>query len=665
MGLSKHKPAKNYRLKTISALVASVCSFPVLGLELGRLQIQSGIGEPLLAEIEVIDISNEEMRSLKAQIASPGSFRQAGLEFNPSLRGATASLVNRGNGRRHITIKGENPVMDTFVDVILELQWSSGKLVKNYALLLNALGSNQTDRSQSASGAGQELRLAAVPPTPLTLVTDTVAGTPNVPQAISMEKNGNNVPVYRFPPVETTPSLTSPSSVQPSPVATLPQPSTAKTELLQSSLTPGKIEINQDNVPVYRFPSNEGQVPPIRTNDTSVDPSKPALEERRSKSSKRVSGSNRRQAPEAKPALSITVKRGDTAAQLALRHLSQDITLDQMLLAMLKANPNSFIDGNVNLIKAGSTLNIPSAEEAAQTPAAEARGTVLTQAREFAEYARRLASSAVVVRGKNTREMSGKVLAEAPKAEVNATQPDKLTLSTPPNPRGSTEELLAKEQERQDASAQLAALSKNLQDLESLAKKEAPKSEASPAAPTSDNPAGPSSSAESPSVPAIGQQMDSSASISDRLLENKQIWGWAAGLLAAMVLFIFWMRRTSKPIEDVHSPSYNDIMDEFIDPASPLRSEPSSGIPAQMASIDLNLQAQEPVTDNIFAQSRPSEQTPMSGLSESTQVNKLNLASELMNAGDIDLARSLITSVASTAQGDIKVRALQMLGQIK
>jgi FimV-like protein len=106
-------------------------------------------------------------------------------------------------------------------------------------------------------------------------------------------------------------------------------------------------------------------------------------------------------------------------------------------------------------------------------------------------------------------------------------------------------------------------------------------------------------------------------------------------------------------------------MDEFIDPASPLRSEPSSGIPAQMASIDLNLQAQEPVTDNIFAQSRPSEQTPMSGLSESTQVNKLNLASELMNAGDIDLARSLITSVASKAQGDIKVRALQMLGQIK
>jgi FimV-like protein len=46
-------------------------------------------------------------------------------------------------------------------------------------------------------------------------------------------------------------------------------------------------------------------------------------------------------------------------------------------------------------------------------------------------------------------------------------------------------------------------------------------------------------------------------------------------------------------------------------------------------------------------------------------MSKLELAGQLLSAGDQDLARALILSVASTAQGDIKARALQMLGQIK
>jgi FimV-like protein len=47
-----------------------------------------------------------------------------------------------------------------------------------------------------------------------------------------------------------------------------------------------------------------------------------------------------------------------------------------------------------------------------------------------------------------------------------------------------------------------------------------------------------------------------------------------------------------------------------------------------------------------------------------TEQNKLALASQLLASGDKDLARTLIMSVASTANGDLKARALQMLGQI-
>jgi hypothetical protein len=41
------------------------------------------------------------------------------------------------------------------------------------------------------------------------------------------------------------------------------------------------------------------------------------------------------------------------------------------------------------------------------------------------------------------------------------------------------------------------------------------------------------------------------------------------------------------------------------------------------------------------------------------------LAAQLLTKGDHDLARALILSVASTASGEVKVRAIQLLGQIR
>jgi FimV-like protein len=76
-------------------------------------------------------------------------------------------------------------------------------------------------------------------------------------------------------------------------------------------------------------------------------------------------------------------------------------------------------------------------------------------------------------------------------------------------------------------------------------------------------------------------------------------------------------------------------------------------IPPQMGDIDLNLTAHP-----------ASQASPAPALNEVTEQNKLALASQLLDTGDKELARTLIMSVASTASGDLKARALQMLGQI-
>ena len=641
MGHTKHQPAKVYRLKVLSALLVSVWSIPVLALDLGRLQVQSAIGEPLRAEIEITEASTEELRSLRAQLGSPNSFRQAGLEYNPSLAGVTASLHGRNDGSFYVALRGQNPVQDTFIDLILEMQWATGRLVKNYALLLNSVSTPAT------SSASNIQAMPAVTAATMTAPRATAALLPAAPP----------------------PALVAPSA------------ETAKT-----TLNPTSIELNDKNVPVYRFAPAEYK-PQIRVTEQipgqAQAPSSmqvPAVKAdpgaaRTARSTRPVSTARPNVPATPTPHTDMTVRRGDTASRLALRHLGPDASLDQMLLAMLKANPDAFIEGNVNLLKAGATLRIPSAAEAAAIPRAEARQTVMAQARDFADYRRRLAGSALMVGSKNTREMTGKVGAEAPRAEEKPPQQDKLTLSKPVALGAAPEIQVAKEQERRDTSEQLAALSKNLQDLENLAKGSVSSTPVIGNAPVSGTGILPAPSTPAPNVAEANpsKATEFKDSLLNQIIENRSIWAWGAALLTAMLLFVFWLRRAAKPAEDAYVPSYGDNLDDDMASNSKTSAFSPSGIPPQMSAIDLNLSPQEPVMNGEPLQTSAQMVSPMPTSSQSdktppseeTQKSKLEMAGQLLSAGDQDLARALILSVASTAQGDIKARALQMLGQIK
>ena len=85
------------------------------------------------------------------------------------------------------------------------------------------------------------------------------------------------------------------------------------------------------------------------------------------------------------------MQSGDTAGKIAAANKPANVSLDQMLVAMLHANPEAFIGGNVNRLKAGAVLEMPSAEQAGQESAGEARQTVIAQSRDFNEFRRRLA----------------------------------------------------------------------------------------------------------------------------------------------------------------------------------------------------------------------------------------------------------------------------------
>ena len=82
----------------------------------------------------------------------------------------------------------------------------------------------------------------------------------------------------------------------------------------------------------------------------------------------------------------IEVQPGDTASEIAVLRLPAEVSLDQMLVALLRRNPEVFGGGNVNRLPAGAVLKIPDARMAAAIPLAEARRIIAEQAREYEAF---------------------------------------------------------------------------------------------------------------------------------------------------------------------------------------------------------------------------------------------------------------------------------------
>ncbi len=365
----------SWRTTALAVAVAAVlgcASWDANALGLGNATVRSALGEPLRAEIDIVEITPEELASLRANVATPEAFRAAGLEYSPALSGVQISLQQRPNGRPFLLVTSPRPVNDPFVDLILETQWASGRVVRDYTMLF--------DPPQLRQAAPATPRVAPLPP---------VAASPAQPAA------------------RTAPA--------PAPAAPATQPRAGRT------------------APVAPRPA------------AAAAPVAAAEGEK------------------------VTVERGDTAGRIAAAHRPPTVSLDQMLVALLQANPDAFVAGNVNRLKAGVVLQMPSAQEAGQVPSGAATRTIIAQSRDFNEFRRRLAEGVPTTQGPaSERQASGRVQTEVQDKTPAAPTPDKLTLSKGAVQGRSVEERIAREREAKDAATRLAELDKNIAELNKL-----------------------------------------------------------------------------------------------------------------------------------------------------------------------------------------------------
>jgi len=379
-------PSNGWRLSILGAAAAvalGIASADASAFTLGQLKVQSALGEPLRAEIDVTEIAANEADGLKINIATAEAFKNAGVPYNAALRDVRATLQRRAGGQYVVRLSGNRPLNDPFIDLLLEANGSSGRIVRDYTVLLDPPAARQA--------------AASAPAAPIT------------PQIAT--------PVERTAPAPRPRAERAPVAAEPSaPVAAAPAPAQAAAPR------------------------------------AAVAAAAPA----------RASGGSG-------GGEQVTVQRGDTASKIAGAHKPADVSLDQMLVALLQANPDAFVGGNVNRMRAGAVLDLPSAAQASAVPAAEARRTVTAQSRDFGSYRQRLAENAptsnVAAAG---RKASGKLQANVEDRNAAASAPDKLTISQGSASTRAADEKVAQTRQAQDSNNRVAELSKNIEELNKL-----------------------------------------------------------------------------------------------------------------------------------------------------------------------------------------------------
>ncbi len=376
-----------FALSGIAAAALCLVIPSAFALGLGRLVVQSSLGESLRAEIDVSSLTPEEASNLKIRVASPDAYRAAGVDYNAVLPGAQVVLQRRSDGRPYLRLSSDRAVQEPFVDVILELTWNTGRLVREYTLLIDP----PTARAQ-----------APAPTIPPVITAAPAPARPRTPEASP----------------ETRPATTPPLAIRTP--ETRPAPP-------RSTPVPG-----------------------------------PAAESRKASA-----------VPAGASADSYRVKSGDTLYGIASQTQPRGVSLDQMLVALYRANPVAFVENNMNRLKAGAVLAVPDADAAKSASAAEARQVIQAQSADFAAYRQRLAGAAVPAEGAGSpRQASGKVQAAVDdRKQVSAPAPDKLTLSAggASLKASAPEERVSKEREAKDAAARAAELKKNVDELQQLA----------------------------------------------------------------------------------------------------------------------------------------------------------------------------------------------------
>src|SRR5450631_403398 len=387
------KMVRNLRSGAAIALLLGA-TFVAQAAGLGKLTVNSALGQILNAEIDLVSLQPGELDSLSARVAAPEAFRDARVEYSPSLRLLRFSVEKRTNGQAYLKVTSVAPVNEPFVDVLIEVTWPAGRIQREYPILLDPPGYAQGRVALPAATAATSPR-AETPPDAAPAVSP--------PTPASTETTGTGTP--------------SASAEMPSSGATAP----AASVTTAGSDTYGPVQ------------------------------------------------------------------RGETLRKIAEQVKPSTVSMEQMLVSLYRENKAAFAGNNMNRLKTGQILKVPSAEDVAQIESRDANQEIRTQVADWKSYRDTLAGGVASLpsRPDTSNAASGRVASAAvtPPPPPSTPGTDVLKLSRTDSGKSASgkggagsqdrvnalqEEVTAKDKALKESQSRVADLEKQIRDMQRL-----------------------------------------------------------------------------------------------------------------------------------------------------------------------------------------------------
>lgn len=125
--------------KRSRALLAGLLLAPgvAAAIGVGPIQVQSGLGQRLKAQVELLSVSPDEVQNLTVRLAPPQAFAQAGLDRVGALSDLQFAVEAQPGGRSVIRITSQRPVREPALNFLVELGSPRGRLMREFAILLD------------------------------------------------------------------------------------------------------------------------------------------------------------------------------------------------------------------------------------------------------------------------------------------------------------------------------------------------------------------------------------------------------------------------------------------------------------------------------------------------------------------------------------------------
>jgi len=119
------------------AAASALSSGMAHALGLGEVTLQSSLNQPLVAEIELLEVRDLAPNEVIPSLASPEDFVKAGVDRQYFLTDLKFTPVLKPNGKSVIRVTSSKAVREPYLNFLVEVLWPNGRLLREYTLLLD------------------------------------------------------------------------------------------------------------------------------------------------------------------------------------------------------------------------------------------------------------------------------------------------------------------------------------------------------------------------------------------------------------------------------------------------------------------------------------------------------------------------------------------------